>query len=202
MPTLILGGVMENSYYNQSALNSFYLYLGNKLCTALSNKELCELIVNDNGSVYLDYGRGNLEAFESISTQQANLALRALASAMHINFDANMPILSCSIPKLNGRLEGLLPPLVKNASFCIRLHHKSKLCLDELVAMQFLTKAQACLLQQLLLQKRSMLIVGPTGCGKTTFLNALLYELASLCPKERIILIEDSPEIKVSNNNC
>jgi type IV secretion system protein VirB11 len=43
-----------------------------------------------------------------------------------------------------------------------------------------------------------MLISGGTSTGKTTFLNALLREIPA---DERLILIEDTPELELTHNN-
>ncbi|MEO7247331.1 MAG: ATPase, T2SS/T4P/T4SS family, partial [Novosphingobium sp.] len=46
--------------------------------------------------------------------------------------------------------------------------------------------------------RRNILISGGTSSGKTTFLNALLREVGS---DERLILIEDTPELQVTQPN-
>jgi type IV secretion system protein VirB11 len=48
-------------------------------------------------------------------------------------------------------------------------------------------------------RRRTILISGGTSTGKTTFLNALLREVN---PGERIILVEDTPEIRVAAPNA
>ena len=45
-------------------------------------------------------------------------------------------------------------------------------------------------------KKKNILIIGPTGSGKTSVLNALLQEVPN---NERIICIEDTSEIKLPN---
>ncbi len=45
----------------------------------------------------------------------------------------------------------------------------------------------------------NVLISGGTSSGKTTFLNALIREIP---PEERLILIEDTPEIRLAHANA
>jgi type IV secretion system protein VirB11 len=47
-------------------------------------------------------------------------------------------------------------------------------------------------------ERRNVLIAGGTSTGKTTFLNALLKEIP---PQERLILIEDTPELELTHRN-
>jgi type IV secretion system protein VirB11 len=50
-------------------------------------------------------------------------------------------------------------------------------------------------LRRALVEHQTILVIGGTGTGKTTFLNSLLAELAALCPEERIAVLEDTPEL-------
>jgi type IV secretion system protein VirB11 len=47
--------------------------------------------------------------------------------------------------------------------------------------------------------RKTIIISGATGTGKTTFLNALLKEAAA---EERFVLIEDTPEIQLEHQNA
>jgi type IV secretion system protein VirB11 len=55
------------------------------------------------------------------------------------------------------------------------------------------------LLRQAVRQRKNILISGGTSTGKTTFLNALLREVPT---SERLILIEDTPELQISHANA
>jgi type IV secretion system protein VirB11 len=56
----------------------------------------------------------------------------------------------------------------------------------------------AAALAKAVAERRNILISGGTSTGKTTFLNALIREI----PKtERLILIEDTPELRVEHDN-
>lgn len=45
-------------------------------------------------------------------------------------------------------------------------------------------------------KRKNILVVGGTGTGKTTFLNALLDAIAKISPYHRIISLEDLPELQ------
>ncbi len=57
----------------------------------------------------------------------------------------------------------------------------------------------AAVLKMAVKERCNIFISGGTSSGKTTFLNALLKEIE---PTERLILIEDTPELKLSHDNA
>jgi pilus assembly protein CpaF len=78
----------------------------------------------------------------------------------------------------------------------IRRHSTKHFQLSDLVATNFLSDEQVLILKQILIEKSNFVIVGGTGTGKTTLLRALMND----CSAERIITIEDSPELELSGN--
>ncbi|EKN6179076.1 hypothetical protein DVQ78_21150, partial [Yersinia enterocolitica] len=49
--------------------------------------------------------------------------------------------------------------------------------------------------------KKNILVVGGTGSGKTTLTNAILAEIATVTPDDRVITIEDTLELKINVSN-
>lgn len=65
-----------------------------------------------------------------------------------------------------------------------------------------LPKEQALELQKALDQKENIIIAGETSSGKTTFLNMLIGELNKSTPDDRLVVIEDTPELQTTSANC
>ena len=78
----------------------------------------------------------------------------------------------------------------------IRRHSTKHFQLSDLVSSKFLSDEQVVILKKILIEKSNFVIVGGTGTGKTTLLRALMNH----CSAERIITIEDSPELELTGN--
>jgi pilus assembly protein CpaF len=68
--------------------------------------------------------------------------------------------------------------------------------LPQLIEAGWSTPAQGEILQGLMQQRKNLLFLGPTGCGKTTVLGACLKELPQ---SERVVILEDTDELPRPN---
>jgi type IV secretion system protein VirB11 len=62
--------------------------------------------------------------------------------------------------------------------------------------MCILTIGQRSVLERAIGLRKNILVAGSTGSGKTTLLNALIGEVFAQTPSVRIVVIEDTPEIR------
>lgn len=105
---------------------------------------------------------------------------------------------------IDARMEGFrvaaaLPPTsVHGPSMCIRKHNPVHLSLADYVKAGALTEEWAEQLRDMIRSHKNVLVAGGTSSGKTTFVNALLAEIPK---EERILTIEDTPELKVLSPN-
>ena len=90
------------------------------------------------------------------------------------------------------RIHAIIPPLSERTRLSVRLPARERPTLGQLQAAGLCDEATAAYLRSMIAERRGFLISGGTGTGKTTLLNALL----GLCtPQERLILLEDTPEL-------
>lgn len=59
-----------------------------------------------------------------------------------------------------------------------------------------MTPEQKNILIDSVVKHRNILVVGGTGSGKTTLVNAIINQMVDNNPKERIFIIEDTGEIQ------
>ncbi|MBC7457456.1 MAG: CpaF family protein, partial [Bdellovibrionaceae bacterium] len=76
----------------------------------------------------------------------------------------------------------------------IRIQPHSTWTLGTLLEKKWCSTEQATAIQNLFLQKKNFIVVGGTGSGKTSFLQALLQMMGA---EERAVIIEDTQELQL-----
>jgi len=111
-------------------------------------------------------------------------------------FSEAHPVLEADIQRLKARVTLVGPPLSdKGISLAIRKHSNTILTLPGLVRNDCMSPLLSGFLWCCVLGRRSVLIAGSRGAGKTTLLGAMMLEFPL---SQRMLLIEDTPEIPVS----
>ena len=105
-------------------------------------------------------------------------------------FDLGSPRLSLQLPD-GSRLFALMA-VAARPCLSVRRHRYMKVTCDDLVAMGTMDTALRELARALMRAKKSVVICGGTGVGKTTLLRAMA---ADIPPWERLVTIEDSFEL-------
>ena len=114
------------------------------------------------------------------------------------HIDEVSPMVDARMPD-GSRVNAVIPPLsLDGASLTIRKFAKERLTTAELIKYGSLSEDMAVFLQKMIRLRKSIIISGGTGTGKTTLLNVL----SNFIPvNERIVTVEDSAELRLNHWN-
>lgn len=192
------------------------------LLPALARADVTDIYINRPGEIWLEALGGNIERHDIPELDDATLNrfARQVAALNHQGISRAHPLLSASLPD-GSRIQIVAPPATRGAmAIAIRKHVNAAMSLGDYVdagAFADVKTAAATAnpvasrvaahvergeiaeaLRAAVRGKLNILISGGTSSGKTTFLNALLREMPS---QERLVVIEDTPEIQLCHEN-
>jgi len=100
------------------------------------------------------------------------------------------------------RFQAFIPPVVEYPAFIIRKHAGKSIPIEEFLSDGIMTQDQAYRIMEAVKNKKSIVVGGGTQSGKTTLCNAILDYMSRVCPNDRIVIIEDTKELKCLVKNC
>jgi type IV secretion system protein VirB11 len=208
--------------HNQRLETKLKRELGDQILALLNDDRTEDILLNPDGSLWAKrIGEGFTEIGELPAAQAAS-ALSTIAAWRGTVLNHEHPILETELPIDGSRFEGIVSPVVRRPVFAIRLRPRRIFPLDEYEAVgilsakndplnhlrrqdNFLNEVRglkhAEIIRATIRAKKNILVVGSTGSGKTTFVNACLNALASLAPRDRVISIEDTTELQCPVEN-
>jgi P-type conjugative transfer ATPase TrbB len=177
-------------------------HLGAGIAAALADDDVTEIYVNaGDDAVWLDRrSAGRVRSAVALGEAQVRSFLNAVASAHRLELTREQPQLQAELPDdglfRGARLQGLVPPLAAAPVFVLRKPATRVFGLDEYVRQGVLAPSHRALLAQAVVERQNVLIAGGTRSGKTTLANALLREIGELCPRDRLVVLEDTRELQ------
>lgn len=164
-----------------------------RLLPLLADDAVTDVMVNEDGSVYVQtLGQGQQRLAEGrLAPDEIETLLATIASLHDTVITADEPVLEATLPFANARVEALLPPLVSSPVVALRKPPARLLTLDDLVANATLPADLADLLSGAFRARRTLVVAGGVGSGKTTLANALLADLLAHSPHERVVVLEE-----------
>lgn len=173
--------------------------LGDFIVSLMHRKDITEIYVNDDGFIrYESHEEGKVKSQVHLLPAQIQSIIELIAGQRGKIVSEDIPSISVEISGYGARFQGELPPVVLNPQFNIRKKAIKIFTLDEYVKNGTLTQYHKEYLEKMIEQRKNILVVGGTGTGKTTFLNAILEAIARISPYHRIISLEDLPELQCS----
>ena len=160
----------------------------------LNDCDVIEISMNADNDVWVARFGNRSRREVSWDAASAERLIRWCVSSSEGIIDSNQPIASMTVPGFSHRIEALLPPVVSAPVFSIRRHTDVVVKLDHF---DWSDSANLALIaRSFSAQRRNIVVAGATGSGKTTFANACLAVLAVYRDDERLVVIEDTPELR------
>lgn len=178
----------------------------------LERDTVTEILVNGPGEVWIEDAAvaGGMTRIErdDITDKLVQRLAEQVARISHQGINREHPLLGATLPD-GARIQFCGPPATrKHWAMSIRRHRRLDLPLDAYDAGPLTPRAEPVLpdpqahpiafLREAIKARKTILISGGTSTGKTTFLNAMLSEIPR---EERVVLVEDTPELKFPGLN-
>jgi type IV secretion system protein VirB11 len=189
----------------------------------LDRQDVTDILVNRPGEVWIDGAKG----FERIETPDVtDMMLQRLAQQIAAHsaqgVSREYPLLAATLPD-GARVQVVTPPATRShVALAIRKHVVQDLTLSDYDSGGAFANVRRAgrdgratvdaelaglldrgemktFFSRAVREGRNIVISGGTGTGKTTFLNALLKEIPQ---SDRLIVIEDTPEVKLGHPNA
>jgi pilus assembly protein CpaF len=166
----------------------------------LEDDEISEIMINPGNRVFVERQGAMYEVTNQVDFARFDLSFAALTVARLAgeNIDETRPLLDARLPD-GSRIAIAFPPIsVDGVTITIRKFRNRRFTLDELVQIGSVPSQVADFLSDTVRNRRTILLSGGTGSGKTTFLNALIDHIDI---SERLGVIEDTPELVLARPN-
>ena len=174
---------------------------GDVIINALRDPLVTELMLNPDSVLWVEHRTKGIIPHGEILPNQAERIIRKIAGIQGLEVNYDNPILECEFPVDHSRFEGMLPPIVKNPAFTIRKKAEIIYTFTDYINRGALSDSQAAIIRQAIGDRKNILVCGGPGTGKTTFVNACIFELTQIAPEDRLLILEDVPELQCSAKN-
>jgi len=175
--------------------------MGADLLAALHDPKTVEIMLNADGKLWQERLCEGMRCIGTLRPAQAQAIIETIAGYHDKEVTRNKPILEGELPIDGSRFAGQLPPIVSAPTFAIRKKAVAIFSLDDYVQRHIMTAAQREAIVSAVSALRNILVIGGTGSGKTTLVNAIIGEMVGQSPAERVVIIEDTGEIQCAAKN-
>ncbi len=166
----------------------------------LRDKVITDIFINSPDAIYVEK-RGRVEKTNLCFVDNDHIfrLVHRVASKSGRHLDLSTPYFDAQLPD-GSRIHAIIPPLaIDGIKVSIRKYLFQKLNIDRLVEGGSLSPPMAKFLQIAVQARLNIAICGGTGSGKTTLMNSLLTSIGA---GERMITIEDTPELEPAHHHA
>ncbi len=186
---------------NRRNLEKLRREMGEEVRKAMDDPQVIEIMLNPDGTVWVDKIGSGMEFLCYMPDVQALQMLGTISHMVGTVINYHNPKVEGELPGNGSRVEGVIPPVVQKPVFNIRKKASAIFSLAEYIKSGRATDDEVQILCEAIASRKNILVVGGTGTGKTTFVNAIINEMKTLTPKHRLLILEDTLELQCSMKN-
>lgn len=176
--------------------------MGPLIVNALADPKTVELMLNADGKLWQERLGEKMTCIGHVSSGRAESIIKTVAGFHGKEVTRYKPMVEGELPLDGSRFAGQLPPVVSSPTFAIRKKAIAVFSLDEYVNAHIMTGAQCQAIKEAVASHRNILVIGGTGSGKTTLVNAIIHQMVLHDSSERIFILEDTGEIQCAAENA
>ncbi len=175
-------------------------YFLSPIAQLLNDDSVTEIMVNRFDRVYIERAGQLHETDARFETEDALLsAVHNIAQWVGREVNLEHPILDARLPD-GSRVHAIIPPGCRSGTcLTIRKFKLGGLSLDDLILFGSLNEEAREFLEICVRLRKNIIVSGGTGTGKTSLLGAVSTAVPA---EERIIVIEDTSELKLRQKHC
>lgn len=176
--------------------------LGDTILSALAQPDTNEVFLNPDGVIWHQRRGHYMEPIGKLDDASAMALAAALAGTAGKEITRESPFVETELSLDGSRVSVQVPPIaVPGPALSIRKHASSVYPIDEYVRTGVMTENHARVLRDFVHRRKNILVVGGTGAGKTTLINAIIAETARFHPHARFVILEDTVELQCAAKN-
>lgn len=185
----------EELFVDVKKANDLIIHALEPIKPLLKDPSVNDILINSHNSIFIESNGKLLETDLSFESEEKLLeVVNIIASSVGRTLDKERPFLDARLPD-GSRVNIITPPLTLDGiALSIRKFSSKLITLDDMVKNEVMSQEMADFLKICARSKINILIVGGTGVGKTTLLNAIAQHIGET---ERVVTIEDSAELKL-----
>ena len=165
----------------------------------MNDPSVTDIVINGPSDIWVERAAGLEKAdVHFLDREELTSFVQRTVGAGGGRIDPAVPIADVRLAS-GARFHAVLPPIAPQGPLVsIRRFPERWFTLDALAEMRMFVADQELLLRTFVRERRTILLSGATGTGKTTLLNALLAEVPL---DERVVTIEETPELRFRTAN-
>jgi P-type conjugative transfer ATPase TrbB len=176
--------------------------LGPTVIEALNDPTVVEICLNPDGALWVErLGQAMVRA-GTLPAMAAEALISTIATCLNTSVTPEHPIVEGELSLDGSRFEGLIPPVVCAPTWAIRRRASSVFTLEDYVRQGVMDDGERSVIERALRERQNLLVVGGTGSGKTTLVNALIDAIARSHPDHRLVIVEDTAELQCAAPNA